>query len=148
MWLLYFLHHLKCCLLHAIAVHFRFIVFRPFVGEVLVGTLTSSSSEGLHGNDMLSLLLLILWKMYIFTVVSFLVREVCFHRHWSTKYFISNGGIRSSAFHVHCINVLQCVIFKCYLCALLWNWYYIFISLCSSSFYCYWDWYYITSETV
>lgn len=29
-------------------VHFRFIVFRPFVGEVLVGTLTSSSSEGLH----------------------------------------------------------------------------------------------------
>jgi len=31
-------------------VHFRFIVFRPFVGEVLVGTLTSSSSEGLRGN--------------------------------------------------------------------------------------------------
>lgn len=37
-------------LLLSLAVHFRFIVFRPFVGEILVGTLTSSSSEGLHGN--------------------------------------------------------------------------------------------------
>jgi DNA-directed RNA polymerase III subunit RPC8 len=29
-------------------VHFRFIVFRPFIDEVLVGTLTGSSSEGVH----------------------------------------------------------------------------------------------------
>ena len=37
-------------LLLSLAVNFRFIVFRPFVGEILVGSLTSSSSEGLHGN--------------------------------------------------------------------------------------------------
>jgi len=37
-----------CC-----AVYFRFIVFRPFVGEVLVGTLTSSSSDGLHGKNVI-----------------------------------------------------------------------------------------------
>jgi len=37
------------------AVHFRFIVFRPFVGEVLIGTLTSSSNEGLHGNIVIHL---------------------------------------------------------------------------------------------
>lgn len=33
-----------CC-----TVHFRFIVFRPFIGEILVGKIRSSSSEGLRG---------------------------------------------------------------------------------------------------
>ena len=36
-------------MLHLFAVRFRFIVFRPFVDEVLVGKIRSCSTEGVRG---------------------------------------------------------------------------------------------------
>ena len=42
----------NCCHISyfkSVSVHFRFIVFRPFIGEVLVGKIRSSSSDGLRG---------------------------------------------------------------------------------------------------
>ena len=30
-------------------VHFRYVVFRPFIDEVLTGTIKRSSSEGVYG---------------------------------------------------------------------------------------------------
>ena len=36
-------------MLHLFAVRFRFIVFRPFVDEILVGKIRSCSTEGVRG---------------------------------------------------------------------------------------------------
>lgn len=36
-------------MLHPFAVRFRFIVFRPFVDEILVGKIRSCSTEGVRG---------------------------------------------------------------------------------------------------
>lgn len=65
------------------------MVFRPFVGEVLVGTLTSSSSEGLRGNvssccDIHPCLL----KIYVFSLFSvrdiFIVECLCINLSFNT----------------------------------------------------------------
>ena len=32
-----------------VAVHFRFVVFRPFMDEILTGRIKSCSQEGVHG---------------------------------------------------------------------------------------------------
>ena len=39
----------KVCLHHFHVVRFRFVVFRPFIDELLVGTIRSSSPEGIRG---------------------------------------------------------------------------------------------------
>ena len=36
-------------------VTFRFIVFRPWIEEILIGKVRSSSSEGVHGNNLIQL---------------------------------------------------------------------------------------------
>ena len=45
----------KCCTLQlmllpfALTVHFRYVVFRPFMDEIVAGKIRSSSKEGVHG---------------------------------------------------------------------------------------------------
>lgn len=43
----------ECC--HTL-VHFRYVVFRPFMTEILIGKVKSCNREGVNGNNMLPLI--------------------------------------------------------------------------------------------
>lgn len=36
--------------LSSLAVHFRYVVFHPFLDEILIGKIKGCSPEGVHGN--------------------------------------------------------------------------------------------------
>ena len=46
-----FIHHGDGC--SYVTVHFRLVIFRPFVGEVMVGKIRSCSQEGVRGKKLL-----------------------------------------------------------------------------------------------
>lgn len=51
-------------------VTFRFIVFRPWMEEILIGKIRSCSPEGVHGNFLVTLFIcyLLLYMLFIFYI--------------------------------------------------------------------------------
>ena len=56
---------------HLCPVEFRLVVFKPFVSEVLIGKVESSTEEGIRGTNILELLLQVAFVSYFSVSMTF-----------------------------------------------------------------------------